>query len=248
MASKRFIARRGRPQRMFRDNGTNFVGANNKLRKCLKQLDEERIQNFCSPKEIEWNFQPPSGPHFGGAWERLVQCSKKTLKAILKDRVVPKEALRTALVEAEGILNSRPITHVSSDAADIEALTPNQLLLLGTNPSFEDANVSDREVKSTKLWRQSKALANFLWRRFSKEYLPSLSESKKSKEKKQNLKVGDVVLVAEPNQPRGVWPLGRIVFTYPGKDGMVRAVTFRTQCGEYKRPIMKLCWLEEAEA
>ena len=175
-----------------------------------------------------------------------MQCSKKTLKAILKDRVVPKEALRTALVEAEGILNSRPITHVSSDAGDIEALTPNPLLLLRANPSFEDANVSDREVNSTKL--QSQALANFFWKRFSKEYLPNLSERKKWKEKKQNLKVGDVVLVAEPNQPRGVWPLGRIVSTYPGKDGMVRAVTVRTQCGEYKRPITKLCLLEEAEA
>mgnify|MGYP006896123322 CR=1 FL=1 len=36
------------------------------------------------------------------------------------------------------------------------------------------------------------------------------------------------MLVAEPNQPQGVWPFGRIVYTYPGKDGMVRAVTFRT--------------------
>ena len=49
MALTRIIARRDRPQRTFSDNGTNFVGANNELRKCLKQLDEERIQNFCSP-------------------------------------------------------------------------------------------------------------------------------------------------------------------------------------------------------
>ena len=79
-----------------------------------------------------------------------MQCSKKTLKAILKDKVFLKEALRTAVVEAEGILNSRPITHVSSDAGDMEALTPNHLLLLRTSPSFEDANVSDRGVNSTK--------------------------------------------------------------------------------------------------
>ena len=116
MVLKRFIARRGRPQRMSSDNGTSFVGANNELRKCLKQLDEQRIQNVCAPKEIDLNFQPPSAPHFGGAWERLVQFTKKTLKAVLRDRVVPKEAMRTSLVETEGILNSRPITHVSSDA------------------------------------------------------------------------------------------------------------------------------------
>ena len=119
MSLERFIARRGRPQKMFSDNGTNFVGVNNELWKCLKQLNEQRIQNFCAPKEIDWNFQPPSAPHFGGAWERLVQCTKKTLKAVLKGRVVPKKAPRTSLVETEGILNSRPITHVSSDAGDI---------------------------------------------------------------------------------------------------------------------------------
>ena len=84
MALKRFIEWRSRPQGMFSDNGSNFVGANDEQRKCLKQLDEETIQNFCALKEIEWNFQPPSTPHFGGAWERLVQCSRKTLKAILK--------------------------------------------------------------------------------------------------------------------------------------------------------------------
>ena len=155
--------------------------------------------------------------------------------------------LRNALVEAEGILNSRPITHVPNDAGDIEALRPNHFLLSRANPSYEDAEVSDREINSTKMWRPSQALANFFWRRFTKEYLPSLTERKKWKEKKQNLKEGDVELVAEPDQPRGVWPLGRIMSTHPGQDGLVRAVTVRTQYGEYKRPIAKLCLLEEVE-
>ena len=58
----------------------------------------------------------PSAPHFRGACERLVQCTKKALEAILADKTVYKEVLRIALVEAEGILNSRPITRVSNDA------------------------------------------------------------------------------------------------------------------------------------
>ena len=130
------------------------------------------------------------------------------------------EATPIFLVAAAGlILNSRPITHVSNDAGDIEALTPNHFLLLRANLSYEDAEVSDREINSTKMWRQSQALAKFFWRRFTKEYLPGLTERKKWKNKKQNLKEGDVVLVAEPNQPRGVWPLGRIVSTHPRRDG-----------------------------
>ena len=126
--------------------------------------------------------------------------------------------IKSALVETQGILNSTGITHVSSDAGDIEALTPNHFLLLQSTPSHEDPDVSDREVNSKNLWRQSQALANFFWRRFTKECLPSLTERKKWKEKKLNLKEGDGVLVVEPNQSRGVWPLGRIVSTNPGQD------------------------------
>ena len=96
---KRFIARCGKPQRIYSDKGTNFVGANDEQ---LKQLNEEKVQNFCARKEIEWNFQPPSAPHFGGAWRRLMQCTKKTLKAVLQNRIVAREALKTALVEAKG--------------------------------------------------------------------------------------------------------------------------------------------------
>ena len=75
IALKRFIARRGRPQRIYGDNGINFV--NNELLKRLKQLNEDKVQSFCAPTETEWNFQAPSAPHFGGAGERLVQCTRK---------------------------------------------------------------------------------------------------------------------------------------------------------------------------
>ena len=94
------------------------------------------------------------------------------------------------------------------------------------------------------MWRQAQALANFFWRRFTKEYLPFLTERRVEREEtdvKTEKKQGDVVLVAKPNQPGGVWPLGRIVCTHPGQDGLVRAVTVRTQHGEYKRLSAKLC-------
>ena len=89
-----------------------------------------------------------------------MQCAKKTLKSVLQNRIVAKEAFRTALVEADGVLNSRPITHVSNDAGDIEALKPNHFLLLRANSSNEEAEVSEREINVTKLRRQSQALVN----------------------------------------------------------------------------------------
>ena len=138
-------------------------------------------------------------------------------------------------------------SHVSSDAGDIEELTPNHFPLVRTNPSNEEADVSVREINSSQLLRQSQALVNFFWKRFTKQYIPILIQRKKWREKRKNLKEGDVVLVAETNLPLGILLLGRIVTTQPGQNGMVRAVTVRTQYEEYKRPITKLCFLEEAE-
>ena len=43
--------------------------------------------------------------------------------------------------------------------------------------------------------------------------MPSLIEREKWRENRKNLKEGGVVLVAEPNQPRRIWPSGRIVST-----------------------------------
>ncbi|GFV75143.1 integrase catalytic domain-containing protein [Trichonephila clavipes] len=70
-AFKRFVAERGRPIEIHSDNGRNFVGANNELRKILKALFKgkmEEIMHFLSKEQIKWNFNPPS-THFGSLWE-----------------------------------------------------------------------------------------------------------------------------------------------------------------------------------
>jgi hypothetical protein len=47
----------------------------------------------------------------GGAWERLVCSIKTALYATLKERTPKDKVLRNLLVEAENIVNSRPLTY-----------------------------------------------------------------------------------------------------------------------------------------
>ena len=110
-----------------------------------------------------------------------MQCAKKTLKSVLQNRIVAKEALRTALVEADGVLNSRPITHVSNDAGDIEALTPNHFLLLRANSSNEETEVGKRERDQPNeiMATVSSACQYFFWKRLTKEHMPGVKERKK---------------------------------------------------------------------
>ena len=47
MGLERFIARRGKPNTIWSDNGTNFVGAEKELLACIKSWNGMAPTNFC---------------------------------------------------------------------------------------------------------------------------------------------------------------------------------------------------------
>ena len=136
MAVRRMQARRGRPANIWSDNGTNFVGTEKELREALKRLDSERIGDQLSNERVQWHFNSPSLPHFGGAWEHLIQSAKRALRAVVGKQHVNDETLLTFMAEVESLMNGRLLTHVSTDYRDEEALTPNHFLLERGNPNF----------------------------------------------------------------------------------------------------------------
>ena len=86
------------------------------------------------------------------------------------------------------------------------------------------------------------------WKRWTKEYLPSLQKRMKWSEFRRNVDVGDLVLVVEDSTLRCSWPLGRVLEIYPNKDdGLVRVAQVKTKSGTFLRPITKLCVLECAQ-
>jgi hypothetical protein len=250
MALRNFIGRRGKPAELFSDNGTNFVGASNELKECLSNLDSnDDLQNFLLKSAIKWHFIPPNAPHFGGAWERLVKSTKSALKNVLKEQCVTETVLRTALIEVEDSINSRPLTHNSADPNDFTALTPNHFLRHDPNPHVPPGSFSAAERDSRKRWRQSQVLANHLWKRWTSEYLPSLTVRRKWTKSERNLKISDLVLLIDDNKPRGQWSLGRVVSVQPSEDGIVRSLKVKTAQGTtYLRPAAKVCFLEESLA
>lgn len=153
-ALRRFIARRGQVQELRSDNGTNFVGTERELRRAMEQWNQEKISDAVSLKGVKWIFNPPTGSHHGGAWERLICSVRKVLNSTLQTKHLDEEGLQTALCEVESILNSRPITLESTDPNDLEALTPNHLLLLKSNPSLPPGLFRRDDLYARKRWRQ----------------------------------------------------------------------------------------------
>ncbi|GFX46050.1 putative RNA-directed DNA polymerase from transposon X-element [Trichonephila clavipes] len=84
LSSRRFIARRTRPETIYTDNGTNFVGTNSEF----KNLDWDKIMQETDIKPIKWKFNPPTTAWWGGWRERLVRVIKELLKRTLGQETV----------------------------------------------------------------------------------------------------------------------------------------------------------------
>lgn len=72
----------------------------------------------------------------------------------MKQQALDDEGLQTALCEVEAILNDRPITTMSDDHNDLEALTPNHLLQLKRKPIMPPGLFCKQDLYSRKRWRQ----------------------------------------------------------------------------------------------
>jgi len=56
---KKFIARRGGPERIYSDNGQTFVGAAEWMKTVMKF---ERLQTYLSTNQIKWQFNLSHAP------------------------------------------------------------------------------------------------------------------------------------------------------------------------------------------
>ncbi|XP_037818591.1 uncharacterized protein LOC119608296 [Lucilia sericata] len=242
---RNFINRRGTPLKIRSDNGKNFVGVNQEAQRFDEVFDLVKIEDELSTKGIEWQFNCPHNPAEGGVWERMVQCVKKVLRVTLKE-VAPKEhTLQSFLIEAENIVNSRPLTHLPVSPEDEEPLTPNHFLLGSTNTAQTPEGIEiTKPVVLKKQWRIARQLRDHFWKRWIIEYLPTLTRRSKWCEYTKPVAPGDLVLICDPAVSRRDWKRGRVINVFPGSDGVIRRADVQTSSGILKRPVSKLAVLD----
>ena len=154
-------------------------------------------------------------------FSRIVE---QLLKVILKERCVTDFERIIIFTEVKGIVNSRPLTAVSDDVADLEALTPNHFLIGRFNLSLSPNVVYKTDVTSSKQWKYVQYMINNFCRRLRREYLFTVTERREWVKNNKNLAGENLVQVVDWNLPRGRLKLRRIMGTFP--EGMTLSECF----------------------
>ncbi|XP_044574047.1 uncharacterized protein LOC123258238 [Drosophila ananassae] len=221
------------------------------------------IRNFVCRRGPIRKLRSDNGKNFVGADrearrfgdERMVQCVKRVLRRHTLKEVAPRDhVLKKLLIEAENIVNSRPLTHLPVDADQEAPLTPNDLLKGAANlpdtPGLEAE--LPKEGSTRKQWRIARMLRDRFWRRWVMEYLPTLVRREKWCRRTEPIRQGDMVFVCDPALPRREWRKGIVEKVYSGADGVVRRDTVRVngncQSRTMLRPVSKLAVLDLSEA
>ena len=239
---KRLIARKGRPEKVYSDNGKTFVAA----AKWLNQvMNDERFNDFLAKMSIKWQFNLSRAPWWGGQFERMVGLVKRALYKSIGNGYLTWTELQDVLLDVEVALNNQPLSYVEDDI-QLPLLTPNALQFGRPNllPEREDRHINESDLrKRAKYLRRCK---DVLWGRWSSEYLKGLRErhNLQHNTKQLALDTGDVVVIKADERNRGKWKLGIVEKLVPGTDGVVRAVRLRAGRSYLQRPIQHLYPLE----
>ncbi|XP_073984819.1 uncharacterized protein [Rhodnius prolixus] len=244
-ALNRFVARRGVPSHIWSDNGTNFVGAKRRLKEVSALLNDaksqEAILRESNKRSIEWHFIPPRAPHFGGLWEAAVKSTKRLLKVMLGTQEPTMECFLTIICQIEAILNSRPLTAVSSSPDDLQVLTPGHFLIMRPMTALPpDSSLTPRTALKSK-WAMAQLTVGQFWKRWHKEYLLEQQAMLKWHSPSFPAAVGQIVMIMDDNLPPLQWSIGRIVKLHHGRDDVARVAEVKTTSGLISRPVRKLC-------
>ena len=182
----------------------------------------------------------------------MIKSVKRCLKVLKNAKLTYDE-----LIEVEAVLNSRPISYVSSKDTK-EPLTSSHILYgrsLLSRPSItDDEEDPEWQITRNDLTRRQAHMGNLIehfWKRWKHEYLLELRESHRLKSRgnsSRTVSVGNVVVVHD-DTARATWRLGQIEEFLRGEDNQARGAKIRiTNQGMkpsiLKRPVQKLITLE----
>ena len=231
-----FVARYGAPSTIVSDRGTQLVSAGRILAERKSSADKQTPGSWDWTKITRenaastWHFVPIGSPHFNGLPEATVKVLKKSLSLALHPGVVLSyPELVTLLARISCSVNSRPLglarTSPTSQQEDtMTPITPNMMLLGRTSNPSPPLVYSDDDRFCARLSYVAQVEKEW-WDLWIKQVLPTLISYRKWKTKKQNIGVGELVMLRYPGQFKDDYCLAKVIKAEPDEDNLVRKVT-----------------------
>ena len=247
-ALRRFVSRRGIPDRIISDNATTFIKSREDCEK-IKQWLLAQPQPGNDQAVIEWDHIVPRAPWWGGFYERLIGSVKGLLRKHLHRSTVNLDELVTILVEIEAIINDRPLTYFPEQDTSYNLITPARLMFgtnlrrmpyLGTGRRKEDV---PEEIPSRRA-RIIEDQIQAIWKAWKREYVAMLQTRKGSWGRVHVPEMGQIVLIMDQDRHRRDWSLGKVEELFFSRDNRIRSVRVKTERGELVRAIQSLVPLE----
>ncbi|XP_044573752.1 uncharacterized protein LOC123257853 [Drosophila ananassae] len=160
---------------------------------------------------------------FLAALRRFISRRGKCSQIVIGKNVLTFEKMHTLLAQTEAVVNSRPL--FSTSDTEVNYLSPAHFLIGRPYTTVPEGDLSNVPINRLDYWQQTQAMLQGFWKQWHMEYLTSLQHRPKWMNKSVNMAKDDIVLLKDSHTPPAAWPLGRVIETYPGKDGMVRDCT-----------------------
>lgn len=157
--------------------------------------EARRFSDVFDPAKIQGKLSAD-----GVVWERMVQCVKKVLAHTMKELVPKRHVQENLLIEAENIVNSRPLTHLPITMDQKAPLTPNDLLKgMPDVPNIPgDDELASERCTTRKQWRIARMIRDRFWKWWVHEYLPTLVGREKGCQRVEPMRRGDLLYICEP--------------------------------------------------
>ena len=244
---RRFISRRGMPVTIFSDNGTNFVGASNKLNEWYLLMSspefQQKIYTELLKDQITWKFIPAKSPNFGGLWESHIKSLKTCLIKTMGRETLTYEEFSTLVVQVEATLNTRPLWVVTNAEDDLDILTPGHFLIGANLKALPDTTYEEFQGHLGARWRHVQQIFRHYWQRWSREVLLAFNDKQKFLKIRENIKVDDIGLLVDEQTPPFIWPLCKVLEVIKGPDNLVRVLKLKTATNVYLRAVTKFAKL-----
>ena len=239
---KRFIARRGKPDKVYSDNAKTFVAAAKRVRKISK---DDQVNDYLARNNIKWQFNLSKAPWWGGQYERLIGLVKQSFYKVVGRSSLTWKELQEVILDVEICLNNRPLAYVEDDH-ELPVLTPNAMITGQPTILAVDDEESTEEEEMRKRAKHILKCKQAIWKRWTGEYLRALRERHDLTygQKERTPKVGDVVLIKDDARNRGKWSVGIVEELYQGRDGVVRGAKLKTRKTHVDRALQHLYPLE----